>query len=281
MNKIDPYLRLMRLDRPIGTLLLLWPTLIALLFAFDGIPNSRTTFIFIAGVFLTRAAGCVVNDFADRQFDRNVKRTINRPLAAKEITSFSAFALFFILLLASACLLFFLNIYCFIVAIIDVMMMVIYPLLKRYTYLPQVWLGLVFNGVPLAYAAAEKFNVTAILLFISTLLFTVAYDTYYAMTDKEDDLKIGIKSTAILFGRFDKVINISLQIFAIVLMLVIGILSQRNEWFYIGLTLAAACSFYQYYLASTLKTENYFRAFQNSNWLLLFIFFGTYLSFLP
>ena len=211
--KINAYARLMRLDRPIGNYLILWPVLCALWLASNGRPHAGILIIFILGVWVMRALGCVINDFIDRKLDHAVERTKNRPLTTGEISVKEVSILASILAIFALVLVLFLNIFSIVLAVIALILAIVYPMLKKWTHLPQVGLGVVFNfGILMAYAAEKNaLPVTAWLLFIAAVLITVAFDTVYAMMDREDDLKIGIKSTAILMRGFELVFISALQ----------------------------------------------------------------------
>src|SRR5471032_1126696 len=228
------YCRLMRIDKPIGSLLLLWPTLWALWLAGGGMPSLKVLIVFVLGVFFMRAAGCVVNDYADRKFDGHVKRTANRPLPSGAITGKQAKILFVGLVLASFLLVLTLNRMTILLSLAGLALAWVYPFVKRVSNLPQVVLGAAFGwSIPMAYAAvSETVPLSCWLLFAANICWTVAYDTQYAMVDRDDDLKIGIKSTAILFGRFDNLINGILQLIMLMLMAIVGHLSQLGAPFY-------------------------------------------------
>ena len=222
-ERLIQYARLMRLDRPIGIYLLLWPTLWALWIAGEGSPDALVVFVFIAGVTLMRSAGCVINDYADRNFDPHVERTRNRPIAAGRIKPKEALALFAVLCLLAFGLVLLMNRLTILLSLVGVMLAATYPFMKRYTHLPQVYLGAAFGwAVPMAFAAQTgTVPKEAGLLFVATVLWATAYDTMYGMVDREDDVKIGVKSTAILFGDSDRVIIAIIQILLIVVKLFI------------------------------------------------------------
>ncbi|MDF7670934.1 4-hydroxybenzoate octaprenyltransferase [Orbaceae bacterium ESL0721] len=268
------YLQLMRLDKPIGTLLLLWPTLWALLL-------TKTTSIsliavFIAGVFVMRAAGCVLNDMADRNYDRFVERTQYRPLASGTLTVKNAFWTLIVLLFIALLLLLTLNMVAWFIACLALLTTLIYPFMKRFIQLPQLVLGIAFSwSIPLVYAATiEQFPLTCWLLCLANICWTVAYDTEYAMVDRNDDLKIGIKSTAILFGQNDKLIIGLLQIIAIVTLLLVGVINHLSLYYYLALFGAVALLFYQQWLIKDRQRARCFKAFLNNNYVGLLIFIG-------
>ncbi|MCO6553254.1 MAG: 4-hydroxybenzoate octaprenyltransferase [Gilliamella sp.] len=272
------YIQLMRLDKPIGTLLLLWPTLWAIWLT--GQPYTYITLIFILGVIIMRAAGCVVNDYADRHFDAHVERTKNRPLARGALTEKSALWTLFILLFIALCLLLTLNKLSWLIACIALLTAMIYPFMKRYTHLPQVTLGIAFSwGIPMAYAAIiEQFPFTCWLLCLANICWIIAYDTEYAMVDRNDDIKIGIKSTAILFGRYDKLIIGILQVLTMIGLFMVGIINQLSLFFYIALLLVAMLFIYQQWLIKNRERKCCFRAFLNNNYVGIIVFLGVIFS---
>ncbi|PIQ43733.1 MAG: 4-hydroxybenzoate octaprenyltransferase [Gammaproteobacteria bacterium CG11_big_fil_rev_8_21_14_0_20_46_22] len=280
---IRHYLALTRFDKPIGSLLLLWPTLTALFLAAQGRPSAKNLVIFTLGVFLMRSAGCIVNDLLDRKLDRHVARTQNRPLAANQISPTQAVILLAILLLGALLLVLPTNAETILLAFVALAMTLAYPLMKRYTHWPQAWLGACFNfGIIMAFSASNKpLGLSCWLLYAANIVFTVAYDTFYAMVDRDDDIKIGIKSTAVLFGDNDRRY---IAIFHIVYLLLIVIVSQitsLNHWFDFGLALAIASLAYQHTITRHRKKTDFFKAFLNSHYTLLAIFLGVYLSLLP
>jgi 4-hydroxybenzoate polyprenyltransferase len=268
------YIQLMRLDKPIGTLLLLWPTLWAIWLT--GLPYTYITLIFILGVFVMRAAGCVVNDYADRHFDAHVERTKNRPLARGVLTEKNALWILFILLFIALCLLLTLNKLSWLIACFALLTALIYPFMKRYTHLPQAILGIAFSwSIPMVYAATiEQFPLTCWLLFFTNICWTIAYDTEYAMVDRNDDVKIGIKSTAILFGCYDKLIIGLLQIVSVIGLLFIGLTNQLSQIFYIALLLVTALFIYQQWLIKNRVRNRCFNAFMNNNYVGFIVFLG-------
>ncbi|CAM3784758.1 4-hydroxybenzoate octaprenyltransferase [Rheinheimera salexigens] len=279
------YLQLMRLEKPIGTYLLLWPTWWALWIAAEGVPPIGLLVVFTLGVILMRAAGCVINDFADRKVDGAVARTKHRPLATKRVTATEAIQLFLLLILASAALLLFLNWQTVLLSVVALGLAVAYPFMKRYTHLPQVVLGAAFSwGMPMAFMAIQlQLPLIVWLLYAANLLWTVAYDTYYAMVDKPDDLKTGIKSTAILFGRQVLLIIGLLQAASIILLLVVGYLAQLHWLYYVSLLAATACFVYQQNLArkslANKSLAGCFSAFLHNHYVGMLIFIGIALSY--
>lgn len=270
------YARLMRLDRPIGTLLLLWPTLWALWIAARGVPDPDVLAVFALGTFLMRSAGCVINDYADRNFDGHVRRTRSRPLATGEIRPRAALALFAVLVLAAGLLVLTQNALTVALAAGGLALAAIYPFMKRYTYLPQVWLGASFAwSVPMAFAAqAGAIPPLAWLLLSAVVLWVLVYDTQYAMVDREDDLRIGIRSTAILFDDADRAIIGALQLLLLVDLLLVGRQAGLGAWFHAGVAVAAAFALYQQWLIRHRLPADCFRAFLNNNWYGLAVFAG-------
>lgn len=280
-GKLHAYQRLMRLDKPIGTLLLLWPTLWALWVATPGVPQFTLLAVFVAGVWMMRAAGCVVNDYADRKFDGHVKRTANRPIPGGQISEKEARNLFMVLVLLSFLLVLTLNTMTILLSVAALALAWIYPLMKRYTHLPQVVLGAAFGwSIPMAFAAvSEAFTLSCWLMFLANICWTVAYDTQYAMVDRDDDLKIGIKSTAILFGSYDKLIIGILQIVVMALMAATGWLNGLGGAFYWSIGLAGALFIYQQRLIAHRDRDACFKAFLNNNYVGLVLFIGIALSY--
>lgn len=270
------YWRLMRFDRPIGTLLLLWPTWWALLIAGDGSPRLRTVLIFTAGVVLMRAAGCIMNDVADRDFDPLVERTRNRPLASGELNLRQALLLFAGIMLLAFGLVLMTNALTIKLAFIGALLASTYPFFKRFTHLPQLVLGVAFGwGMVMAFAAETgSLAWPAWWLLAINVLWSVIYDTLYAMVDREDDIKVGIKSTAILFGRHDLAVIAVLILAMCALLAGLGLrLGLGWPWF-AGLTAAVGLFAYQLRLASGRTREGCFRAFLNNNWVGLALFLG-------
>lgn len=281
-EQLRPYLQLMRLDRPIGTLLLLWPTLWALWLAADGFPAWENLLVFVVGVFLMRAAGCVINDFADRKVDRHVKRTRSRPLTSGRIPASHAVVLFLALaLLAFLLVVFFTNTLTLYLSFGGLVLAFIYPFMKRYTHLPQLFLGLAFSwAIPMAWASeANELTRLTWLLFLANVLWTVAYDTLYAMVDRDDDLKIGIKSTAILFGEADRLITGVLQALVVAVLLLAGHQAGLGAFYHAGLVAMATLFVYQQHLIRQRDRDACFRAFLNNNWAGLAIFIGLLLDY--
>ncbi len=276
----QPYWQLARLDKPIGTLLLLWPTLWALWLASAGVPSFSLLLIFTAGVFVMRSAGCVINDYADRDFDGHVKRTSARPLPAGRLTAIRALLFFLLLVLIAFVLVWQLNQFTIYLSVGGLLLAAIYPFMKRVTSLPQVVLGMAFSwAIPMAYGAvAGQLTVTTWLLFLANLVWTIAYDTMYAMVDRDDDLKIGVKSTAILFGQNDRLYIALLQLGTLGLLAIIGWLEQLTVSYYISLLLAAGLFIYQQWLIRHRQRDACFHAFLNNNWVGMLIFAGIMLA---
>ncbi len=279
-TKWQAYCRLMRIDKPIGSLLLLWPTYWALWLAGGQIPSLKLLVVFTLGVFFMRAAGCVVNDFADRRVDGHVKRTAHRPLPSGAVTEKESKILFVALVLVSFGLVLTLNAMTIWLSVAALALAWVYPFMKRFTHLPQVVLGMAFGwSIPMAYAAvSESLPLSCWLLFLANICWTVAYDTQYAMVDRDDDLRIGIKSTAILFGRFDKLIIGLLQLATLLLMVWIGYLNQLSGAYYWGILLAGALFIHQQKLIALRERMPCFQAFLNNNYAGLVLFIGIALS---
>jgi 4-hydroxybenzoate polyprenyltransferase len=280
-RKLVLYVRLMRLDKPIGIYLLLWPTLTALWIAAAGMPDWDLLLIFVLGVVVMRSAGCVINDYADRDIDRHVKRTANRPITSGQVSPHEAIMLFAALCLLALFLVLFLNDLSIYLSFGGLFLAASYPFMKRYTYLPQVILGTAFAwAVPMAFAAqTNTLPAVAWLLFIATVIWTTAYDTIYAMVDRDDDIKIGVKSTAILFGDLDRIIIAILQVMVFVALIFIGQALKLSIFYYSGLTVAAALAGYQQYLIRGREREQCLRAFLNNHWFGMVIFIGIALEY--
>ena len=282
LQKLREYARLMRLDRPIGIWLLLWPVLWALWISAGGHPDERLFVIFLAGTFVMRAAGCVMNDFADREFDPHVKRTRDRPLAKQSVSTAEALGLFAVLGLIALALIIPLNRATQVLALIGGVLAVTYPFLKRFFSLPQAYLGAAFGwSVPMAYAA-QTGSVPAVawVMFLAVVLWTTAYDTIYAMVDREDDLVIGIRSSAILFGRADRAIVAALQAGAIGGLALTGLMSGLGRWYWGGLGVAALLALHQQWLIRDRDPDRCFRAFLGNNLFGLAVFAGILLDYL-
>lgn len=280
-SKILLYAQLMRLHRPIGILLLLWPTLWALWIASNGHPNTLILGVFILGTIIMRSAGCIMNDIADRNFDAHVERTRERPLATKKVTVKEATLLFIILCLLAFALVLLLNPLTIMLAFAGIGLAIIYPFMKRFTHLPQLALGFAFSwGIPMAFAAeTDTVPLIGWWLFITALLWPIMYDTMYALADKTDDLKIGVKSTAILFGNYNRVILGILQTIFLISLFFIGKQLPKNIFFNIGLIIAGILFIYQQHLIKNHEPKHCFKAFLNNNWVGLSIFLGIFFSY--
>ena len=282
-NRLGEYALLMRLHRPIGIYLLLWPTLWALWLAGQGQPPRGVVLVFVLGVVLMRSAGCVINDIADRKFDPHVTRTRDRPLAAGRVSLSEAIALLLTLCLLAFALVLTQNTLTIQLAFAGLALALSYPFMKRFHSLPQVHLGAAFGwAIPMAYAAViGELPAVAWLLFLGNVLWSVIYDTQYAMVDREDDLRIGVKSTAILFGKHDRRIIGYLQIALLAVLILIGLLAGRGGAYYLGLFVAAWFALYQQYLIRNQEPAACFQAFLNNNAFGLTVFCGLLLDFLP
>ncbi|HHR6079692.1 TPA: 4-hydroxybenzoate octaprenyltransferase [Providencia alcalifaciens] len=281
LSKWHAYSRLMRIDRPIGSLLLLWPTYWALWIAAQGTPSLHILIVFTAGVFLMRAAGCVINDFADRNFDGHVERTKHRPLPSGDVTEKEAKILFAALVGLSFLLVLSLNTMTIWLSVAGLALAWIYPFVKRVSHLPQVVLGAAFGwSIPMGFSAvSESLPLVCWLLFSVNIIWSVIYDTQYAMVDRNDDLKIGVKSTAILFGQYDKLIIGLLQIIMVGLLVVIGVLANLGMVYYGSLVLAAALFVYQQQLMVNRERAPCFKAFMNNNYVGFILFIGMVISY--
>ena len=274
--KLKLYSQLIRLDRPIGIYLLMWPTLWALAIAGEGGPDGWVLFVFVCGVVLMRSAGCAINDYADRDIDRLVARTRDRPLTAGKISSREALMVFAVLALLAFILVMTLNTYTIVLSIVGVLLAASYPFMKRYHYLPQVHLGAAFGwAVPMAYAAQTGgVNKITWLLYTATLLWTVTYDTMYSMADREDDIKIGVKSTAILFGDADRLIIGLLQLLFILTLWLMGQELKFSSIYFIGLVGAALLLAYEQAMIFYRLPDFCFQAFLHNHWVGATVFFG-------
>ncbi len=282
ISKASALLQLIRFDKPIGTLLLLWPTFVALFLAAGGVPDAQLLVIFFLGTFLTRSAGCVINDYADRNFDGAVARTQGRPLVVGSVTEKEALTFFVVLMLAAFALVLMTNPLTISLSIGAVALASTYPFMKRYTHLPQVVLGAAFSwGIPMAFAAQSGALPPALwLLYLANLLWTVAYDTQYAMVDREDDLKVGIKSTAILFGQHDRLVIGLLQLAVLACLYGVGEAFALGAPYWLSLMGVAALFVYHQYLIKDRVPERCFKAFLHNNWVGAVLFIGTAVSVL-
>ena len=270
------YIQLMRLDKPIGILLLLWPTLWGLWIAAEGLPTWSVLLVFLARVVLMRSAGCIINDYADREVDRHVERTAERPLTRGAISGKEALTLFALLVLVAFLLVLTMNGLTVQLSFGAVLLAMLYPFMKRYTHLPQLFLGAAFGwAIPMAFAAVtEGVPMAAWLLFLATLCWAVVYDTMYAMVDREDDLKVGIRSTAILFGSWDRQIIGLFQLLMLALLVEAGLQFQLGIFYYFGLLAAALMGGYHQWLIRKREPSGCFRAFLHNHWLGMAIFLG-------
>jgi len=275
-RRLALYARLVRLDRPIGIFLLMWPALWALWIAGEGSPPWRVLLIFVAGVVLMRSAGCAINDFADRDLDGQVTRTRGRPLAAGLIRPGEALGVFLVLSLAAFGLVWLLDWRTIALSVVALGLAVVYPFMKRYTHVPQLFLGAAFGwAVPMAFTAITgSVPWSAWLLFGATLVWALVYDTQYAMVDREDDRKVGIKSTAILFGRYDRLLIGLLQVLLLGLLAYVGYLTERGAWYAVGLAIAAVLAAHHQYLIRDREPAACFRAFLANNYLGMVVFLG-------
>jgi 4-hydroxybenzoate polyprenyltransferase len=282
LQRLVEYARLVRLDRPIGIWLLMWPTLWALWLSSAGHPNERVFVVFVLGVVLMRSAGCAINDYADREFDGHVERTKARPVAAGRLAPYEAVAVYVALSLAALGLVLTLSRTTVYYALGGGFLAIVYPFLKRFFPLPQLWLGAAFSwSIPMAYAAhLGMVPRTAWLLFIAGVLWSAVYDTMYAMVDRNDDLKIGVKSAAILFGDSDRAILASMQTMVLVALWLVGRQAVLGRWFIGALVVGAGLFVYQQWLIRNRDRESCFRAFLNNHWFGMVIFVGIALDYL-
>lgn len=281
MNKLALYFRLIRLDKPIGTVLLLWPTLCALWLAQQGVPDWRLLLIFTLGTFLMRSAGCAINDYADQDIDKFVKRTADRPITSGRISGKEALAVAGVLTVLAFCLILPLNALTKQLSVAAVIIAGTYPYFKRFFAIPQAYLGIAFGfGIPMGFAAiTDAVPAVAWLLLLGNVFWAVAYDTEYAMVDRDDDLKIGIKTSAITFGRYDVAIIMLCYAVFLLLWLVCGWHLGLRYWYVAGLLVAAACAVYHYTLIRARERMPCFAAFRHNNWLGAAVFAGVVLDF--
>jgi len=276
IDRLRQYWILARFDKPIGILILLWPALWALWVASDGKPDMLVLTVICLGVVLMRAAGCVINDYADRDFDPHVERTQHRPIAAGKVKPKEALLIFMVLCLCAFGLVLLLNSYTILLSFVAAFLAASYPFMKRYTQLPQAYLGIAFGwAVPMAFSAQlNSIPPVAWVMYLAVVLWALVYDTMYAMVDKEDDLKIGVKSTAILFGAYDREIMGGLQLVILGLLTTVGQMIDANWPYYGGVLLAAGLSVYQQKLIFHREKALCFKAFLNNNWFGLVVFLG-------
>jgi 4-hydroxybenzoate polyprenyltransferase len=280
-RRLDAYERLMRLDKPVGALLLLWPTLWAVWLASRGWPSLQHVVIFVLGTWLMRSAGCAVNDFADREFDPHVERTRTRPLAAREIAPREALVVAALVALAAFGLVLFLNRFAILLSFLGLAIAAGYPFSKRFFPLPQAWLGVAFGfGIPMAYAAIQNgLPAECWLLLAANVFYSFAYDTEYAMVDRNDDAKIGIRTSALTLGRYDVAAVMASYGALLALLAAIGVRLGLRWPFYAGLAVAAALMAYHYFLIRDRSRAGCFKAFRENNWVGAAIFAGIVLSY--
>ena len=272
-NKVRAYCQLTRINKPIGALLLLWPTMWALWLVSPDLPPMKIVLTFITGVFLMRSAGCVLNDYVDRNFDGHVKRTANRPIPSGKVNEKSALKLFAVLVFCSFLLVTILNNKTKVLSLVGLILACCYPFMKRYTYFPQLILGITFSwSIPMVFSAvSQPFSISCWLAFLANTLWVIAYDTQYALADRNEDISIGIKSTAILFGYYDRLIIIVLQASMIGILICIGYLNSLNSIWYFSVLLASSLFVFQDKLIAQGK---YIQAFERNNYIGLVLFLG-------
>jgi 4-hydroxybenzoate polyprenyltransferase len=279
--KWNAYWRLMRFDKPIGILLLLWPTLWALWIAGEGAPSFRNILVFCTGVVLMRAAGCIMNDVADRDFDPHVERTKSRPLASGELSVGEALLAFFTLMLTAFLLVLLTNALTIKLAFAGALLASTYPFFKRWTHFPQVVLGMAFGwGIPMAFAAENNAVApVAWLIFMINVTWSVIYDTLYAMVDREDDISIGLKSTAIIFGRHDLLVIRVLKVIMVILLLLLGLILQFSWPWFAGVAVATGLFLRQQIAVRTRDRDECFKAFLNNNYVGMAVFAGLLMTY--
>jgi len=277
---MNAYIRLMRLNKPIGTYLLLWPTYWALFLSAKGWPDIDLLIIFTLGVLVMRSAGCVINDYADRNIDQNIARTKDRPLITGEVSPESALRLFVFLLIIAFGLVLLTNALTIKLSLIALALATLYPFTKRWTHLPQVVLGVAFGmSVPMAFSAQTgSIPLSAAWIFLATIVWTLIYDTFYAMADRDEDIKIGVKSTAILFEKYDQIFITFLQILLIIVFVVIGNLFNLGSIYYFSLVIILIFMIYHQFLMKKRQKELFFKAFLNNNFIGMTAFIGIFLS---
>ncbi|MCX7103695.1 MAG: 4-hydroxybenzoate octaprenyltransferase [Methylococcales bacterium] len=282
MDRLKQYWLLTRFDRPIGILILLWPALWALWVASDGRPDLGVLTVICLGVVLMRAAGCVINDYADRDFDPHVARTKQRPIAAGKVKPKEALWIFVVLCLCAFGLVLTLNIFTILLSFIAAFLAASYPFMKRYTQLPQAYLGIAFGwAIPMSFSAQTNYiPLVAWVMYLAVVLWALVYDTMYAMVDKEDDLKIGVKSTAILFGSYDRHIMAFLQLIIIGLLIIVGQMKYLSWPYYGGILVATGLFVYQQKLIYYRDKNQCFKAFLNNNWFGMVVFIGLLVDYL-
>lgn len=272
----------MRLDKPIGSLLLLWPTLWALWIAGSGSPEAYIVLILVIGVFVMRSCGCVINDFADKEFDPHVERTQHRPLATGEVSVREAMGLIALLALISLILVLFLNSLSILLAAVGLFLAASYPFLKRYTNLPQFYLGIAFGwGIPIAFAAhLNTVPLSGWLLLLANVVWAGAYDTFYAMVDRDDDVRIGVKSLAVLAGRHERLIIGICQVLTLLILGIVGYIEQLGGYYLLGLAGAGAVAVWHQYSCRQDDREKFFAAFLGNSWFGAMVFGGIVLAYL-
>ena len=282
VHRIKLYLELMRVDRPIGFYLLMWPVLWAFLIATDGQPSVIYMIIFAIGIIATRSAGCIINDYFDQDIDKKVERTKNRVLASKKVSNKEAISIFTILILICLSLLLMLGLEILIFALLSFILLIIYPLMKRYFKMPQLILGLAFgSSIPMVFIIETgETNINCFLLYFLTVIWAIVYDTYYAMADKKDDHKIGVQSSAIFFGDNDIKISKNLHFLVILVFLIVGLLNNFNLFFYFFILLSCLCIIYQNLLVSNRIPYQCISAFENNNIFGLIVTFGLIFNYL-
>ncbi len=281
-EKINLYIQLTRLNRPIGFMLLLWPTLWSVWIAAQGSPDPLIVFVFSAGVILMRSAGCAINDYADRDIDKYVKRTSERPITSGRISGREALMVFAVISLLSFALVLLLNPLTIMLSFIGVFLAASYPFMKRYTHLPQAYLGIAFGwATPMAFAAQTgELDPRLWLIVATTVVWAISYDTMYAMVDRDDDLKIGVKSTAILFGDYDKLAIGIMQLLMLALLLLTAQAFGLGLYYYLGIAVSALLSVYHQWLIRNRDRDLCFKAFLHNNWIGAAIFAGVVLDYL-
>lgn len=281
-DRLNAYEKLMRLDKPIGILLLLWPTLWGLWFASPYIQRMEIVLIFVVGTVLMRSAGCVMNDYADRDFDPHVKRTANRPLAARLISPKEALMLAAVLALLAFCLVLFLNKLTIALSFAALFIAATYPFMKRFFPLPQAYLGIAFGfSIPMAFAAYQNtVPPLAWILLLGNIFWAIAYDTEYAMVDRDDDMKLNLKSSALLFGVFDVALVMVFHGLFLAIMAGVGVWQKLGLIYFLGLAIALVLIAYQFHLIRNRERESCFKAFLNNNWVGAAVFGGLALDYL-
>ncbi|MGB0128857.1 MAG: 4-hydroxybenzoate octaprenyltransferase [Rhodocyclaceae bacterium] len=280
-ERLTHYEKLMRLDKPIGILLLLWPTLWALWIAAEGVPNWLLAWIFIFGTVLMRSAGCVINDYADRAFDPHVERTKDRPLAAGAVSTREALILFVVLVISAGLLILPLSLLVWGLAVVALFLAASYPFTKRFFAIPQAYLGIAFGfGIPMAFAATlGGVPAVAWAMLLANIFWAVAYDTEYAMVDRDDDIRIGIRTSALTFGRFDVLAVMLCYAVVLGILTAVGLQLERGLWYFAGLAVSAGIMAYHYTLIRDRERQKCFKAFLHNNWVGAAVFAGIALDY--